>query len=124
MEEAVGNIEKQMQRADKKLDSLAFKVINAEKDILAEAGTEIEVNNLLRSVTDVKNDYQNLRKDIHEVQDLQKQLSNSLQSQLQLLQSKYNLLKEKISVNVPRNNTPGVPKIIVTDASPGKTNSK
>ncbi|KAB0791337.1 hypothetical protein PPYR_03137 [Photinus pyralis] len=123
MEEAVDNIEKQMQKADERLDSLAVKVVNVERDIFADDGTEVAVNNLLKSVTDVKNDYQNLRKDIHEVQDLQKQLSNSLQSQLQLLQSKYNFLKEKISVNVPRN-YPGVPKVIVTDASPGKPNSK
>ncbi|KAF2880466.1 hypothetical protein ILUMI_25714 [Ignelater luminosus] len=122
MEEAVGNLEKQMQQADKKLDNLTVKVINVEKDILCEDSecAEVEVNSLLKSVTDVKNDYQNLRKDILEVQDLQKQLSSSLQTQLQLLQIKYNFLKEKISVNVPHNSL-GVSKIIMTDSSPGKT---
>lgn len=111
-----------MQQADKKLDNLTVKVINVEKDILCEDSecAEVEVNNLLRSVTDVKNDYQNLRKDILEVQDLQKQLSSSLQTQLQLLQIKYNFLKEKLSVNVPHNSL-GVSKIIMTDSSPGKT---
>ncbi|KAK4878422.1 hypothetical protein RN001_010928 [Aquatica leii] len=74
MEEAVGNLEKQMQKADEKLDSLTMQVIHVEHEILNDDGTEVEVNNLLKSVTDVKNDYQNLRKEVSEVQDLQKQV--------------------------------------------------
>lgn len=109
-----------MQRADQKLDNLAVKVINVEKEVLTEHGAQVEVNNLLKTVTDVKNDYQNLRKDILEVQDLQKQLSSSLQTQLQLLQLKCNVLREKLSLNVPQS-YPGVPKIIITDVAPGKT---
>lgn len=110
-----------MKCADKKLDNLAITVDNIEKDILSDHGAQVEVNNLLKTVTDVKNDYQNLRQNILEVQDLQKQLSTSLQTQLQLLQLKCNLLREKLTVNVP--NPPGEPKIIVTDysVSPGQT---
>ncbi|KAG5881465.1 hypothetical protein JTB14_000893 [Gonioctena quinquepunctata] len=43
-----------------------------------------------------KSNYQNLRKDLMEVQDLQKQLSSSLHVQLKVLQAKFNMLKEKV----------------------------
>lgn len=51
---------------------------------------------LLKSVTQVKEEYQSLRQDIHEVQQLQKQLSQSLRMQLKQVHSRYNLLRSKI----------------------------
>lgn len=86
-----------MKKTDEKLDDLAVQVGHIESEIFAEDGAEIEVNDLLRSVNEVKNNYQNLRKEIVEVQDLQKQLSSSLQLQLKMMQTKFNNLKEKIS---------------------------
>jgi hypothetical protein len=49
----------------------------------------------------IATNYQHLRKEIVEVQDLQKQLSASLQLQLKLMQAKYNTLKEKIGAASP-----------------------
>lgn len=132
MEQAVENLEKQvhtthnssplyklqifqMNKADEKLDSLALQVGNIENNIFSEDGTEVEVFTLLQSVNDVKTNYQSLRKEILEVQDLQKELSSSLQTQLKIMQDKCNLLKEKISVNVPQSTT-SVPKLSKDDA--------
>lgn len=89
-----------MQKADEKLDTLATQVGNIESNIFSEDGAQVEVFTLLKSVNDVKSNYQNLRKEILEVQDLQKELSSTLQTQLKLMQSKCNILKEKLSINV------------------------
>lgn len=89
-----------MQKADERLDTLAEQVGNIESNIFSEDTSEVEVYSLLKSVNEVKNNYQNLRKDILEVQYLQKELSTSLQSQLRAMQAKFNTLKEKL-VNVP-----------------------
>lgn len=91
-----------MQKADEKLDTLAAQVGNIESNIFSEDGTEVEVFTLLKSVNDVKSNYQNLRKEILEVQDLQKELSSTLQTQLKIMQNKCNILKEKLSINVPQ----------------------
>lgn len=86
-----------MQKADEKLDNLAVQVGNIENSVFSEDGTKVEVFSLLKSVNDVKTNYQNLRKEILEVQDLQKELSTTVQTQLRAMQSKCHLLKEKIS---------------------------
>lgn len=87
-----------MQKADEKLDNLAVQVGSIENSVFSEDGTQVEVFSLLKSVNDVKTNYQNLRKEILEVQDLQKELSSTLQSQLKAMQSKCHSLKEKISL--------------------------
>lgn len=51
---------------------------------------------LLRSVHQVTKDYQNLRQEILEVQQLQKQLSDSLKVQLSQVHGHFNLLRNKI----------------------------
>lgn len=107
-----------MQKADQKLDSLAVQVGNIENNVFSEDGAEVEVMSLLKSVHDVKSNYQNLRKDILEVQDLQKQLSSSLQTQLRLMQTKCDILKEKICLNVPQTSS-SVPKLSGTERSDG-----
>ncbi|KAJ8909879.1 hypothetical protein NQ315_013513 [Exocentrus adspersus] len=96
MEQAVEDLENKMKETDEKMGSLALQVGNIESEIFSESGEEIEVNNLLRSVSEVKSNYQNLRKDLLEVQDLQRQLSTSLHVQLKLMQTKFNMLKEKL----------------------------
>lgn len=100
-----------MLKADEKLDGLATQVIEIEKEIFSDDGTtQVEVYDLLKSVTEVTSNYENLRKEITEVQDLQKQLSNSLQNQLRIVQGKFNMLKEKLYMNVPHNSN-NVPNI-------------
>lgn len=85
-----------MRQTDERMGSLASQVGNLENEIFSENQNQIEVNNLLQSVNQVKSNYQNLRKDLMEVQDLQKQLSRSLHVQLQVMQAKFNTLKQKL----------------------------
>lgn len=87
----------QVRTTDEKLDNLGVKVENIEKEMFKE-DADIEVFKLLQSVTEVKNDYQNLRKEILEVQELQKQLTCSLRQQLKLVQGRFNYLKDKITL--------------------------
>ncbi|XP_044261446.1 WEB family protein At4g27595, chloroplastic [Tribolium madens] len=101
LERAMEDLTAKMKQTDEKLDDLATQVGHIESEILSEDTAEIEVNNLLRSVTEVKTNYQNLRKEIVEVQDLQKQLSSSLQLQLKMMQAKCNTLKEKVGAAGP-----------------------
>ncbi|KYB26891.1 hypothetical protein TcasGA2_TC033436 [Tribolium castaneum] len=96
LERAMEDLTAKMKKTDEKLDDLASQVGHIESEFLLEDTAEIEVNNLLRSVNEVKTNYQNLRKEIVEVQDLQKQLSTSLQLQLKMMQAKCNTLKEKV----------------------------
>lgn len=97
----------QMQKADAKLDSLAIQVGNIENNVFSEdPGAQVEVFSLLRSVGEVKTNYQNLRKEILEVQDLQKELSSTVQAQLKVMQNKCNLLKERISARAPAGRSP------------------
>ncbi|KAL3271699.1 hypothetical protein HHI36_022171 [Cryptolaemus montrouzieri] len=104
IERSMENIAEKMKKTDERMDILAEQVCNIESDIFSEEGETIQVNNLLKSVNEVKENYQSLRKDLMEVQDLQKQLSSSLQSQLRIMQSKFNVLKEKVvagNINLP-----------------------
>lgn len=87
-----------MKHTDARLDTLALQVGNIEHEIFSDDGQKVEVHNLLKSVSEVKDNYQNLRKEILEVQDLQKQLSTTLNSQLRTMQAKFHLLKEKVTV--------------------------
>ncbi|XP_022906160.2 epidermal growth factor receptor substrate 15-like [Onthophagus taurus] len=106
MEEAVVNLEKQMQKTDEKLDDLATQVGDITSDLLSEEDKEIEVYTLLKSVNEVKSNYQSLHRDIQEVQGLQRELSGQLHAQLKLMQKKCSQLKEKISVvKVPPSNS-------------------
>ncbi|KAJ3650672.1 hypothetical protein Zmor_016756 [Zophobas morio] len=96
MEQAMEDLTEKMKKTDQKLDDLALQVGSIENEYFSENCAEIEVNDLLRSVNEVKTNYQNLRKEIVEVQDLQKQLSTTLQLQLKMMQAKFNTLKEKV----------------------------
>lgn len=51
---------------------------------------------LLRSVTQVKEEYEVLRQDIQEVQQLQKQLTDSLKAQLTQVHGHFNVLRNRI----------------------------
>ena len=63
----------------------------------------MSVLRLLRSVTQVKEEYQVLRQDIQEVQQLQKQLTESLRAQLVQVHGHFNILRNRI---IGHNRTP------------------
>lgn len=102
MESAVGQLEDSVQKADKKLDGIAWKLDQYEKQVVhvdcseLELATEVSVLKLLRSVNQVREEYENLRREISEVQQLQKQLSDSLRLQLRQVQGTFGTLRDKI----------------------------
>lgn len=49
--------------------------------------------------TEVKHDYENLRKDLKEVQQLQKEMTHSLRYQLRTMSQTFEILKKKIEAN-------------------------
>ncbi|KAL0267253.1 UNVERIFIED_CONTAM: hypothetical protein PYX00_009580 [Menopon gallinae] len=59
------------------------------------------VMNLLQDVTQVREDYEQLRSDITEIQQLQKELSECLRSQLNQVHAKYGFLRSKIGPTLP-----------------------
>lgn len=56
----------------------------------------VSVMEVLESVTEVKNEYENLHKDIKEVQQLQKEMTVSLHNQLQSLRHTFRVLKKRL----------------------------
>lgn len=56
-----------MKKTDAQLDTLALQVENIEQELFIDEGQELEVHDLLKSVSEVKDNYQNLRKDLLEV---------------------------------------------------------
>ncbi|KAK7874376.1 hypothetical protein R5R35_007838 [Gryllus longicercus] len=98
MKEAAESLEQSVQNADNKLDLIAWKIEQYENELKWVDSTEVSILKLLRSVNQVKEEYENLRREISEVQQLQKQLSDSLRLQLKLVQGKMGLLKHKIVI--------------------------
>ncbi|XP_019869264.1 uncharacterized protein LOC109597924 isoform X2 [Aethina tumida] len=87
-----------MKKTDERFEDLAVQVGNIEQDMFADDVEEVQVNNLLRSVNEVKSNYMHLKKELGEVQDLQRQLSTTLHMQLKMMQTKFNTLKEKVYI--------------------------
>lgn len=90
-----------MHQTDARMDELALQVGDIQKNMTIDENGDVEVGQLLQSVSEVRSNYQNLRKEISEVQDLQRQLSSSLQLQIRVMQSKFAHLKEKIQSQAP-----------------------
>ncbi|XP_076181135.1 uncharacterized protein LOC143153611 [Ptiloglossa arizonensis] len=95
MESAIVHLEQSIQKADGKLDVIAWQIDAFEKEF-EDPDSEISVLRLLRSVHQVTKDYENLHREILEVQQLQKQLSDSLKAQLSQVVGHFNLLRNKI----------------------------
>ncbi|XP_012284964.1 uncharacterized protein LOC105702171 [Orussus abietinus] len=95
MESTIVHLEESVQKADGKLDVLAWQIDAVEKEL--QDSDKVSVLKLLHSVTQVKKEYQMLQQDISEVQQLQKQLSDSLRAQLSQVQGHFNILREKIT---------------------------
>lgn len=86
----------QVKTTDQKLENVVCKIDEYEKNMSENVNNDVAVFEILESVTEVKNEYQNLRKDILEVQVLQKQLANNLRTQLKQVQGTFTMLKGKI----------------------------
>lgn len=87
-----------MQGAGKRLDTVAFRLSQVEQTFKTgdDEVDELLVMDLLESVTEVKNEYQNLQKDIKEVQQLQKEMAVSLRYQMQSMSHTFHVLKRRL----------------------------
>ncbi|XP_066592082.1 uncharacterized protein [Prorops nasuta] len=96
MESAIVQLEQSVEKADGKLGMIAWQIDEFEKEF-EDPNNEVSVIRLLRSVNQVTKEYQNLRQEILEVQQLQKQLANSLKVQLSQVKGRFDLLRNKIT---------------------------
>ncbi|KAH0954939.1 hypothetical protein HN011_012333 [Eciton burchellii] len=95
VESAIEHIEQSVEKADRKLDMIAWQIDAFEKEF-CDPENEIPVFRLLRSMNQITKDYQNVHQEILELQALQKQLNHSLKTELKLIQKHFNLLRDKI----------------------------
>lgn len=82
------------------VENLISSSTNADAD---DGATELSVMELLESMTEVNNEYQNLRKDIKEVQQLQKEMTTSLRYQMRAMSQTFQILKKRIELKTPNN---------------------
>lgn len=104
-----------MQCAGNHLDSVQSRLTQVEKTLLFDDDVvdSVSVMEVLESVTEVKNEYQNLHKDIKEVQQLQREMTASLQYQLRTMRQTFKILKKKLELR-----TEPLPPISSKSSSP------
>ncbi|KAL7745685.1 hypothetical protein ACLKA6_009892 [Drosophila palustris] len=96
----ISALEKSVANAGSQLYTMAHKLHAVERSLdqtAMEQMDELEVMELLESMTEVKNEYQNLRKDIQEVQQLQRDVSTSIRFQMSNMQQTFQMLKKRIT---------------------------
>ncbi|GBP81491.1 hypothetical protein EVAR_64200_1 [Eumeta japonica] len=87
-----------VKHTDAQLDMVAWKLDESDKEMVVSGDNQdLCVMNLLKSVTEVRNDYQNLRKELMEVQALQRELSDKLRRQLRHVHGKFAQLRERLA---------------------------
>ncbi|XP_022227515.1 uncharacterized protein LOC111077519 isoform X1 [Drosophila obscura] len=98
----ISALEKSVANAGSQLYTMAHKLHAVERSLeqtTMEQMDEMEVMELLESMTEVKNEYQNLRKDILEVQQLQRDVSTSIRFQMRSMQQTFQMLKKRIATS-------------------------
>lgn len=93
---------KQVQCAGSHLDLVQTRLTQVEKTLLFDDDVvdSVSVMEVLESVTEVKNEYRNLHKDIKEVQQLQKEMTASLQYQLRSMRQTFKVLKKRLESRI------------------------
>ncbi|XP_037037450.1 uncharacterized protein LOC119075159 [Bradysia coprophila] len=97
-------IEKSVACAGSSIDAATSKL--AEVENLVIAGDEVDTESvleLLESMTEVKNEYKNLRKDLKEVQQLQKEMTSTLIYQRQAMLQTFRMLKKRLELKALQN---------------------
>ncbi|XP_068623661.1 uncharacterized protein [Battus philenor] len=95
-------LEETVKCTDQQLDLMEWKMDNMEKQLAEPVDNqEVCVMNLLKSVSEVRSDYQQLRRELMEVQALQRELSTRLRAQLRLVHGKFARLRQRIAAASP-----------------------
>lgn len=92
----------QVQCAGKHLDSVALRLTEVERTLQTgeEEVDSVYVMDLLESVTGVKHEYENLQKDIKEVQHLQREMATSLRYQMRTMSQTFQMLKRRLEMRL------------------------
>lgn len=82
------------------MDLVQTRLTQVEKTLLFDDDLvdSVSVMEVLESVTEVKHEYQNLHQDIKEVQQLQKEMTASLQYQLRSMRQTFKILKKRLEL--------------------------
>ncbi|KAG7303226.1 hypothetical protein JYU34_011691 [Plutella xylostella] len=100
-EAAEVDLEEQVKRTDEQLDMMSWKMDNVEKQLEVPGAPEEAVIHLMKSVTEVRQDYHQLRRELVEVQALQRELSGRLRTQLRLVHTKFARLRQRLVEATP-----------------------
>ncbi|XP_039752125.1 uncharacterized protein LOC120628012 [Pararge aegeria] len=96
-------LEETVKHTDEQLDLMSWKMDNVEKQMVEPLDSQdVCIVNLLKSVSEVRSDYQQLRQELGEVQALQRELSTRLRTQLRLVHGKFARLRQRIAAASPR----------------------
>ncbi|CAG9558911.1 unnamed protein product [Danaus chrysippus] len=95
-------LEETVKHTDEQLDLMEWKMDNVEKQMVEPMDNQdVCIVNLLKSVSEVRSDYQQLRRELVEVQALQRELSTRLRSQLRIVHGKFARLRQRIAAASP-----------------------
>ncbi|XP_013146462.1 PREDICTED: uncharacterized protein LOC106109489 [Papilio polytes] len=97
-EVTMDELEETVKCTDQQLDMMEWKMDAVEKQLAEPVDNqEACVMNLLKSVSEVRSEYQQLRRELVEVQALQRELSSRLRAQLRLVHGKFARLRQRIA---------------------------
>ncbi|XP_049879621.1 uncharacterized protein LOC126376331 [Pectinophora gossypiella] len=97
------DLEETVKQTDEQLDLMAWKLEDGDKQLVVPVDNQEQcVMNLLKSVSEVRSDYQQLRRELVEVQALQRELSSKLRSQLRLVHGKFARLRQRLAAVSPQ----------------------
>ncbi|CAK1552381.1 unnamed protein product [Leptosia nina] len=101
-EVTIEELDDTVKQANEQLDLMEWKLDGVGKEIVAPlAHQDVCIVNLLKSVSEVRSDYQQLRRELIEVQALQRELSTRLRTQLRLVHGKFARLRQRIAAASP-----------------------
>ncbi|VVC97499.1 unnamed protein product [Leptidea sinapis] len=90
-----------VKQTNEQLEMLDWKLDSGKELVVPINHQDVCLINLIKSVSEVRSDYQQLRRELIEVQALQRELSSRLRSQLRLVHSKFARLRQKIAAASP-----------------------
>ncbi|XP_063628968.1 uncharacterized protein LOC134800401 isoform X1 [Cydia splendana] len=92
------DLEETAQQTEEQLDLLAWKMEGDQDLAVPVDSQDMCVMTLLKSVSEVRSDYTALRRELVEVQQLQRELSARLRAQLRLVHGKFAKLRQRLAV--------------------------
>ncbi|XP_041972270.1 uncharacterized protein LOC121728198 [Aricia agestis] len=100
---AMEKLEETVKHADQQLDLMEWKMDNVEREMACPVDNQdVCIINLLKSVSEVRSEYASLRRELGEVQALQRELSARLRSQLRQVHGRFARLRDRLAAAAAR----------------------